>query len=122
MERQKGEKRVESVRCQIHTRQKPLRTTDWGARGTEHHGFFANSVWSSNSEVLEVRDFLWSGAVAGAPRKKEEGGPGVHSVVWGSENIPLPGVHLQEGILPPQGQNPCRRQQKAFYRKGTDGR
>lgn len=42
-------------------------------------GLFANSIWSSNSEVLEVHDFLWSRAVAHAPEKAA--GPGVLSVV-----------------------------------------
>lgn len=41
---------------------------------------FANSIWSSNSEVLEMCNFLHSGTVAHTPGERE-GGPRGHSVV-----------------------------------------
>ena len=83
MERQKGDKEreVERVWFWVHTRGTPLGTTDWGVRGTQCPRFFANSLWSSNSEVLGVYDFLQSGAVVFAPGE-EGAGPGVDRIVW----------------------------------------
>ena len=36
-------------------------------------GFFANSFWSSNSEVLKVPDFLWSRAMMQTPGEEGAG-------------------------------------------------
>lgn len=54
-----------------------------GVRGTECHRFCVNSMWSSNSEVLEVHNFQRSRVVACTPRKKEGAGPGAgYSSSW----------------------------------------
>lgn len=53
---------------------------DWEARDTECHRLLANSVWSSNSKILEVQDFRWSGAVACTPGDKEAVGLGANKL------------------------------------------
>ena len=62
-------------------------------------GFFANSIWSSNSEVWEVHDFLWVEVWCELLGRKD--------LAWErrdlqgalEKNIPLPGALLEEGIL-----------------------
>ena len=68
--------------------------------------FFPNRVWSSNSEDLEVCDFIQSGAVSCGPGE-EGAGPRVHRVLKRSlghtrrEHSPF-GVLFGEGLLSPQ--------------------
>ena len=71
---------TEKTHHRVCIRGKSLWIMDWRARNTERHRVFsANSIWSSNSEVLEVHDFLWSRAVVHTPG--EGAGLEVHSVV-----------------------------------------
>ena len=93
------------------SKQKRKTSLHHGLKNKKYWGsqlFFANSLWSWNSEVLEVCNFLQRGTVVGSP-DAEGAGPGVHIVVYQSqgctrENCPLPGVLWEEGLLPPQRQ------------------
>lgn len=104
------ERGIERVQCWVHTRRKPPWTMDWWNRkwGSQ---CFAKSVWCSNSEVLEMHNFCLNGACGmhsggeGGHRPENEQSDVGMSWIGLGKNVALPGLHLEEGILPLQGQN-----------------
>ena len=79
--KEEKERGTERVWDQVCAGQKPLQTTDWGARFLSVARFLENSLWSPNSEVLEVPDFCQGGAVACTLEEREAAGPITYKVV-----------------------------------------
>ena len=79
-------------------------------------------MWSSNSEILEVGDFLRRGIVVCAPGEK---GVGPECIVWCSnlwgepeENSPLPGVLGKRVYCLIREKDPASASKKSFISRG----
>ena len=79
-------------------------------------------MWSSNSEVFEVCDFLQSGAAVCTP-VEEGAGPGVHSMVWGplgsQRTFPFLEYIWKRVYFFYKDKRPCRCQLKTFLQQET---
>ena len=116
MARQKGEKetRVEIVQHQVSTKGKPLWTTDQGARSNECPSSFLQTAFGAQTlRFWKCTTFsrveLWCVLL----RRRELA---LECKMWCGQlwdslgkNSPLPGVLLEEGLLPPRHKRPCKR-------------
>lgn len=86
---------------------------------------FVNSMWSSKCEVLDVCDFPWSEAGASAPGRRalaQECIAGCRDLqgAVGEDVSLIPGVPLEYGIMPLQGQNTSQMPAKGFCLQGRE--
>ena len=83
MERQRERKREGLKECSIRFTQEKYLSGPWTGEPEvlSIADFFTNSRWSSNLEVLNMQDCLWSRVMLCTPEEKEEAGPRVHGVV-----------------------------------------
>ena len=77
-ERKGKDKGVEREWHHVHTRRKPLWTTDWGARGIECCKIFLQTVCGAQSLRFWKCETFTRGLVH-TPGEKEGSGPGVHT-------------------------------------------
>lgn len=108
-ERKRGRKGSGSGSCKKNT---PPKAVTGESRGTDYHKFLqtAKPKFGGFRSLLHLTESSKAGG--GAPGEEEGRGPGADSrqhgvgILWVElgKNVRIAGVHLEEGILPLQGQ------------------